>query len=147
MRKTLQLVPVIAFLMVTSGCYRGESNSLGEVVASAKSAYTSTSKAGVPAPMASTVEKTVAALDRLAGLSGTVAAAAARDSAREVGANLASLIEHANPTVRPAMAELTKQYVAASEGSIEAGSPHVRLLVSRTYWLLAAEMTSSKFRL
>jgi hypothetical protein len=146
MRNTLLLAPLVAVLSVTSGCYRGESNSLGEVVASARSAYISTVKSGVPAPFASTIEKTAAALDRLAGLSGTIAGTVARDTAREVGVNLAALIEHANPTVRPAMAELMKQYVVASDGVVEAGSPQIRLLVSRTYRLLAAEMTSSKFR-
>lgn len=139
---------VVALLVASTGCYRGESKSLSEVYTNARSAYMSAPRNEVPPTAASMLEKITSSLDGISD-GAKAGSTTATEKARELATLLSDLSEHVNPTVRPAMAELVSQYLEMSSAptGVTTGAPQARLLASRTYRLLAAELTSTKFRL
>lgn len=139
---------LVALAVLGTGCQRGESKSLSEVYTTSRSAFVSAPKSDVPQNAAVMLEKISAGLD---GISDGAKAGntTATEKARELATLLSDLSEHVNPTVRPAMAELVSQYLEMSSAptGVATGAPQARLLASRTYRLLAAELSSTKFRL
>jgi hypothetical protein len=99
------------------------------------------------APWVSILNQLKTDLDKLAGLGG---GGDARELAGEVSGILGELVQKAGFTVRPAMTELMNQYKAIADGSgaaVSIGAPNLQLLVARTFSLLTAEMSTSKFAL
>jgi hypothetical protein len=86
-------------------------------------------------------------LDKLAGLGG---GGDARELAGQVSDTLGQLVQKCGFTVRPAMTELMNQYKAVADGTgstVSIGAPNLQLLVARTFSLLTAELSTSKFAL
>jgi hypothetical protein len=139
---------VIAASCALTACGpRGESLTLDEVFANARSEYASASTAGVPAEVGETLKKVSGELDRLAGING---AGDVRVVAKGVADTLDALVWKSGMTQRPSMTELVNQYRAignAKPGEVDLGAPQAKLLVARTYTLLKSELISTKFGL
>jgi hypothetical protein len=86
-------------------------------------------------------------LDKLAGLGG---GGDARQVSASIADSLTGLMPKAGFTQRPQMAELINQYRSISNATgtpTSVGAPNLKLVVARTYTLMSAELTSTKFRL
>jgi hypothetical protein len=134
-------------LVAVMGCQpRGESHTLEQILSDARSGYSAVGVA--PAAEVGTILNQLKTdLDKLAGLGG---GGDARELAGEVSGILGELVQKAGFTVRPAMTELMNQYKAIADGSgaaVSIGAPNLQLLVARTFSLLTAEMSTSKFAL
>jgi hypothetical protein len=146
-KTTLLLLVVCCFV---SCAPRGETRSLAELLASAKDRYsTSRSGSGLPQTAQNSLDGLTKALSDFL-LSGNV-----RDTgsnAAKVVVQMSALAKSAGYTSRPAFYELLKQYEAIANDSrrlSNAGkdSPQVKLLVARTYNLLARELETTRFQL
>ena len=115
---------------------------LDEIFADARSGYVA-SAGGAPSDVAATLAKVAQEMDLVAGQTG--GAGDVRTAAAQIAGSLDELMGKAGVTVRPAMAELSNQFRSIAAGSEAAGSPALRLLVARTYTLMATELRTSKF--
>jgi hypothetical protein len=137
---------VLLSSMLMLGCMpRGETVTLAEVLASAQSRYADVSKAGVPAEVSVTLEKVTGSLSSLTtqeDLTGATEKIAA------LGEDIAGLVNKAGFTSRPALNEIALQYrmLGTSSGDTVTAA-QVKLLASRTYSVLAAELETTKFSL
>jgi hypothetical protein len=137
---------VLSVFGVISGCApRGESHTVDQILSDARSAYQdSASKAA--ADDTASLKNLSASLDRLAGIGG---GGDAKAVSGEIAQTLTGLSTKAGYTVRPAMAELVSQYRSVSENAqagASIGAPHLKLLVARTYSLIASELKTTGFR-
>lgn len=146
MKLAMKAIVFITVLSLVSCAPRGESKSVAQLLADAKAKYSSTSKAGLDAGVDKSLTDLVA---KLAVIEKGDDAAAVKNSAKEVALILNPLVEKAGYTQRPAMNELAQQFMALSESSADHASlsGSSRLLASRTYMLLAAELETLKFKL
>ena len=120
---------------------RGESKSLKQVLEQARARYKAVQTVQVNDDIEDrllTILKTLESLEQAESIQ-------AQDL-KTVGNHLAKLLPHAGYTVRPAMAELMKQYLAMSEVE-QPGTDATLLLASRTYSLLASELETTQFKL
>lgn len=141
------LVSVVAFsASVLVGCApRGESHTVEQILADARSAYQSASGGATP-DVSGNLKSLTTSLDRIAGLGG---GGDARQIASDIANGLTDLSVRAGYTVRPAMAELVSQYRTVSEKSdapVSIGAANLQLLAARTYSLLASELNTTQFR-
>lgn len=148
-RTAASLFATGALLLVgVLGCQpRGESRTIDEIFADARSSYQASSLNGLSADVSVNVKSLAEALDRLAGIGG---AGDGRAVAGEVADTLAELVEKAGIPSRPAMTALINQYrnVASSNGAAPAlGAPNLKLLAARTYSLLGSELGAVRFGL
>jgi hypothetical protein len=119
---------------------------LEQIFTDARSAYTSA------APKANTavgeaLKQLNGNLERLAGIGG---GGDAREVSQQVAADLDSLTGKAGYTQRPSMTELISQYRSINtnaEAPTTLGAPQLKLLVARTYQLLASEIATTNFKL
>jgi hypothetical protein len=145
--RALSLVLSLTALVSTVGCApRGESHTVDEILNDARSSYSEISSS-VSGDISGTLKTLSGSLDKLAGLGGG-------GDARQVAAGIVDTLTNLGPkagfTQRAAIAELTNQYrtVATAQGApVALGAPNLKLVVARTYSLLSAELTSTKFRL
>jgi len=132
---------------LVSGCGpRGESHTVEQIFSDARAAYSQMSAQVAPDVNAS-LKSMVASLDKLAGQGGG-------GDARQISASLADgltdLLPKAGFTQRPAITELINQYrqiSAASGAPLTLGAANLKLVAARTYTILSAELTSTKFKI
>lgn len=134
-------------LVAMTGCQpRGESHTLEQILSDARSGYSALSVES-SAEVGTMLNQLKTDLDKLAGLGG---GGDARELAGQVSGILGQLAEKSGFTVRPAMTELMNQYKAIADGSgttVSIGAANLQLLVARTFSLLTAELSTSKFAL
>lgn len=146
MKRTVSTLFLTFTVLVLASCApRGESVTIDQLVTNAKDAF-SQSQASA---------KTSAQADAVVSLQGeleTSLAVAADKSAEtpkvlaSVGSSLNSLLPHAGVTARPALTELVKQYRELGHQKADQISPsQVKLIVARTYFLLAGELKTTNF--
>ena len=104
-------------------------------------------KVAVNPEVGSSLQALSGSLDKLAGLGG---GGDARQVSASIAESLNTLMPKAGATQRAAMAELITQYRSISTGTgapTSVGAPNLKLVAARTYSLMSAELTSTKFRL
>jgi hypothetical protein len=142
----LSVVVAGASLCVVSGCGpRGESHTVDQILADARSGFQQVSTAAT-GDAAGSLKNLASALDKLAGLGG---GGDAKAVSSDVANTLTGLSGKVGYTVRPALAELVSQYRTVAEDSASAsiGAPNLKLLVARTYSLMASELTTTQFKI
>ena len=144
-RVTTSVFALLAFTL-TACLPRGESHTVDQIFSDAKVAYARMSVSGLPADVTQSLSKITQDIDILAGVGG---AGDAKSVAKEVSGSLDSLISKSGMTQRASMTELVNQYrvIAKSEGAVSIQAPQLKLIAARTYALLKAELTSTKFGL
>lgn len=144
MKTRFLALSVIALGLGLSGCQpRGETKTLEEVVRGSEDRFHRVYSSGVPAGQTnadvSNLLKSVA--DTLKELR-TAASGVASDRYALVGRTLSDLASHAGYTSRPALGELAEQWLGLTAS---ADAPNTRLLISRTYGVLASELEAVGF--
>ncbi len=132
---------------LVSGCGpRGESHTVEQIFSDARATYSQMS-AQVAPDVSASLKNVAASLDKIAGQGGG-------GDARQISASLADgltdLMPKAGFTQRAAMTELINQYrqLSASTGApVMLGAANLKLVAARTYNLLTAELTSTKFKI
>ncbi len=141
-----RLVAVSLAALTISGCLpRGETKTLDEIYASAKSSFSKVDTKSVAGDSGATLGKLVAKLNEI-GEAGDGFDYVS--STKEVADALTSLADHAGYTSRPSLGELAKQYrlfTPAAEAT--ATRSKAKLLVARTYSLVQGELETTKFSL
>jgi hypothetical protein len=145
--RILSLIVSTSAALLVSGCGpRGESHTVEQIFTDARSNYTQMS-AQVAPDVGPALTDVTSSLDKIAGQGGG-------GDARQISASLAegltALLPKAGFTQRAAMTELIKQYrnLAASSGApLTLGAANLKLIAARTYSILSAELTSTKFRI
>lgn len=123
---------------------RGESHSLSQVLESAKFRYAKVQQVQVPGDLMPNLQVLVGSLESL--LKNSVSSA--KSDAKQVASAIDILVGHAGYTNRPAFGELLYQYLAISNGETSRVSDAtIKLLVSRTYSLLASELETTQFKI
>ncbi len=117
---------------------RGETRTLDDVLQSSKQRFTNAQGASIPQTQAAILKEIPGRLEQLAG----AATPQSAKTAGEVADLLSSLISHAGYTARPALAEIVTQYRMLPTAQASAAP---RLLVARTYSLLASELETTHF--
>jgi hypothetical protein len=134
-------------LVFVNGCApRGEAHSVEQILNDARSGYSQMSQDVAP-DVATALKGLTGSLDKLAGLGG---GGDARQVSGSIAEGLNTLITRSGFTQRPAMAELINQYRSLSTATgapVALGAPNLKLAVARTYTILTAELTSTKFKL
>ena len=141
-----QIVPLGLALLLLSmsacGFPRGESKSLKQVLETARSRYKAVQHVAIENDAVEdrllTILKTLEALEKANG--------AHAEKLASLGKDLAEIIPHAGYTVRPALNELMKQYLAMSKEENPNHNASL-LLASRTYSILASELETTRFKL
>ncbi len=135
-----------AMLAVVSGCApRGESHTVEQILADARSAYQSV-VVSAPTETAAALKFLAASLDRVAGIGG---GGEAKVISQDIASMLSDLSLKAGYTVRPAMAELINQYrtiATSADVTVSIGAPNLKLLSARTYSLIASELKTTQFK-
>lgn len=124
------------------GCNpRGETNSLRDVAGNAEARFSQAyvSSEVEQTEFASVPLRSVVDSLKVVGASGSAVAA---DRYQQIGRSLGELASYAGYTSRPAMGELSEQWLALEAA---ADAPSTRLLVSRTYGVLASELEGVGF--
>jgi hypothetical protein len=145
--RTASLFVSGAMLAVVSGCApRGESHTVEQILADARSAY-QTVAVSAPSETGAALKFLATSLDRIAGLGG---GGEAKAISQEIASMLSDLSLKAGYTVRPAMAELITQYrtiATSGDSSISIGAPNLKLLAARTYSLVTSELKTTQFKI
>ncbi len=134
------LVSCLLVTMFVACSPRGESNSLDQVFADSVAKFNATDKDNLPQSVSSDFELVKTSLEQLTSTNENVSKIAPK-----VAQALVQLSRHAGYTSRPALGELANQYLVIKDSDPKAAT--VKLLVSRTYSLLAEELGSTAFRL
>lgn len=135
---------IISFLLLSfNACApRGETKTLEEILANSKQRYEATQNVQIPDAAKSGVVTATKDMERALTLSASNELAPVLS---EIGSTLQGLVASAGFTSRPAMNELAMQFRNLGAGDA-ASSDQVKLLVARTYTLLASELETSAFR-
>jgi hypothetical protein len=125
------------------GCNpRGETNSLSDVAGAAElrfsRAYDSSEIDKTESASAASLRSVVDSLKVVGGAGSAVAA----DRYQQLGRSLDELATYAGYTSRPAIGELSEQWLGLEAA---ANAPSTRLLVSRTFGVLASELEGVGF--
>lgn len=134
---------LITVCLLAAGCRpRGESKSLDQVLEAARTRYHSAGLDNVPGEFRSSLEKLAGQLQEMEG-SGNLEDL--KDYSARVLEQLEPLEAAAGLTAQAAFSEIEKQYreLSAAEGELNRAS--LRLLLARTYNLLASELESTRF--
>jgi len=136
------IIALTAFVLSACGP-RGESRPLDDILESSKQRYNMVRRTEVPAEVRETLDRSVTRLEDL------LREVEIAENASDISIDLLTLTEHTGYTNRPSMFELIKQYQAMSERASQTGvnQASVKLLVSRTYALLASELETTRFSL
>ncbi len=141
----------LAIVSSLQGCApRGESQDLTVLLNDARDRYRSAeSKIGD-----SPVKTQLAALyEKLNNIEKVQDPTVIKPATMEIKNELSALLVHAGYPVRPSFTEIVNQYQALANGSAVTtdsalpGSPEIRLLLVRTYSVLATELETTKFTL
>ena len=136
------LVAAVSFL---SGCApRGETITLDQVLAKSRSAYTEISKSGLPLAVGAALEQTSGELDTILKQSVDSPATLSK-SFTEISDSLSALATNAGYTQRAAFTEMANQYREMGSMGGAPTTDQVRLLAARTFTLLTAELSSTRF--
>jgi hypothetical protein len=140
-RSVVKLMVVVSVGVL--GCNpRGETISLDEVVRNAEQRFYQVYRAdtaGKDQPVvASSLRVVVDTLKEVEGASGQEVS----DRYATVGKTLSELATYAGYTSRPALGELAEQWLGLTSA---ADAPNTRLLISRTYGVLASELEAVGF--
>lgn len=146
MKSAFRCLIVLLAASVIGCAPRGESKSVSELLAESKARYAQVNKDGLDAAASKALADLTAKLEVMEKASD---AAGLKASAKSAAQALAVLNDKAGYTQRPAIGELTAEFRgfgqnAAPDADLGAAS---KLLVSRTYMLLAAELETMKFKL
>lgn len=145
--RILSLIVSTSAVVLVTGCGpRGESHTIEQILNDARANYSDMS-AQVAPEIGAALKTLTSSLDKLAGLGG---GGDARQVSAGVAEGLTNLLPKAGFTQRPAMAELVNQYRALSSATgapLTLGAPNLKLVAARTYSILSAELTSTKFRI
>lgn len=152
MNKFIALAVVLAFSSAAlNACApRGESQNLSDILTQSRDRYRISEKS-----ISDTERKgqLTQLAERLNQIEKVQDPEALKPATAEIKAALSQLLKHAGYTVRPSLSELISQYQAIANGSAVTtdpslpGSPEVRLLLVRTYSVLATELETGKFSL
>lgn len=148
--KTIKILLSLTLISAFVGCApRGETNTLQEILSANKAHFRSVSSNAGEQTVAKALEDVASSLAQLE--TPTSARQVSADSTKVVE-QLSPLISKAGFTVRPALTELVNQYRMLGTGKVvedhrAPGFPQVKLLVSRTYSLLASELETTRFML
>lgn len=140
----LTLLGVSALLVgAVGGCGpRGETKSLDEVLSLARDRYQTALEGVNETELRSSLDELSSRLDMMSSTSGSLVS-----DAKSVSKLLADLTNRAGFTARPALAELSGQYREVGARVVPADEQgRVKLLVTRTYNLLASELESTQFK-
>lgn len=138
---------LVLVLVAAAGCApRGETQSVAEILAESKAKYAGMSKEGIDPAASKALADLTAKLEEMEKSSDT---ASLKASAKNAARSLAILNDKAGYTQRPALGELTAEFRGFGENAAPNAdlSATSKLLVSRTYMLLAAELETLKFKL
>jgi len=140
------LIPTVVAAFA-SGCGpRGESHTVDQIFTDARSGY-SQMAGQASGNMSDALKNVTASLDKIAGQGG---GGDARQISASIADNLTDLLPKSGFTQRAAMTELINQYrlISSSTGApLTLGAANLKLIAARTYTLLSAELTSTKFRI
>lgn len=149
-------VSLAVSLALLAGCApRGETHSLEQVLSDARARFVAAQKrtnGDGSGEGTATVQQSIQAMEAMLKASDLKEAA---PQAAAVEAKLETLIDHAGYPTRPALSEIIKEYRSIGSGVIpEAVASSqadqvstVKLLVARTYALLASELETANFSL
>lgn len=145
--KLLSICVAACTAFLVSGCGpRGESHTVEQVFSDARAAYSQMS-AQVAPEVGAALKNVTASLDKIAGQGG---GGDARQISGSLADGLTDLLPKAGFTQRAAMTELINQYrqlSTASGAPLTLGAANLKLVAARTYTILSAELTSTKFRI
>ncbi|MFM1847273.1 MAG: hypothetical protein RL417_747 [Pseudomonadota bacterium] len=146
MKNLVRFALGVVVLFGAAGCMpRGETESLGDVLATAEARYRAISKSELPTDVSAALEKVAA---ELSGLTSAEDMNGATGKIAALGESLSALVTKAGFTSRPALNEIALQYRMLGSASGDSLTPaQVKLLASRTYSVLAAELETTKFSL
>jgi hypothetical protein len=137
-----KIITLCLLVLLASACGpRGETNTLDQVFSSAQADFTKSKKVQVPAAVTKDFEFVEQSLAKLVSSDFSKAEAVAP----KIAEALVRLSRHSGYTVRPSIGELANQYLVLAQR--DTASASVKLLVARTYSLLAQELGSTAFRL
>lgn len=149
--KIIVLSSLMLVLVLANGCApRGETQSMSDLLTQARDRFRTAELKMGESPLKSTISDVAQKLVSIEKIQDPIALKPATGEIKEA---LTTLLEHAGYTVRPSFAELVAQYRAIANGSSVttdsslAGSPEIRLLLVRTYSILASELETGKFSL
>lgn len=149
--KIISLAVAAGLSLTVAGCApRGETQTLSDILSQQQVRFRSAEIKAGNVPVKAQLEQLA---QKLTSIENVQDPTALKPVTGELRAALAALLPHAGYTVRPALTEIVNQYQALSEGSALttdpslAGSPEIRLLIARTYSVLATELETSKFSL
>ena len=135
--------------MLASGCApRGETQNMNDLVAQARDRLRVAEQGAAASPAKQQVAQVI---EKLAAMEKVQDPAILKPATLEVSALLSDLMPRAGYTVRPSFAEISAQYRELGNGapvttdSSKPGAPEIRLLLVRTYSLLASELETGKF--
>lgn len=136
-----KLLITFSTLILLSGCLRGESKSLDEVLKIAQDQFHKTSQQDVPPEVANALKTIQSNLENAIKNSN---AQNMIGSVGQVSEELTEILPKAGYTVRPALTELRNQFLELS-GNSSLTTEEIKLLASRTYSTLAQELETNKF--
>lgn len=141
---------IVLFGLISSGCMpRGETITLDQSLDIAKERFSNAmlvTKGSIPSEVAPSLDTLKSDLERLAAINSL---AGYQQESKGIADTLRPLLGKAGYTSRVSLDEILKQYVVASEGTVEiAFSPGTaKLLAQRTYHVLSAELENTRFSL
>jgi hypothetical protein len=149
LNKIIYLALLSSSLALTSGCApRGETQNLSDILTQARDRFRVAEQAAGNSPAK---EQVALVVEKLAAIEKVQDPAILKPATQELSVLLTALMPRAGYTVRPSFAEIVGQYRALGNGSAvttdssKPGAPEIRLLLVRTYSLLASELETGKF--
>jgi len=140
--RRIKFLSIALTVVALQGCLpRGETHTLDQVLKDARSQYASVDKKGIPSDLSPSVDRLATLLQEIGDASDVNSLGA---KTKEVSGILASLTLRAGYTSRPSLGELASQYRTFSIGGDETRAK-AKLLVARTYSLIAGELQTTKF--
>lgn len=136
------LAGLVCLSLVSCGP-RGETKTLDEVLQLAKERFNRVSSVTTGTDAAANIKSLMGMLNSASSMD----SASAVQQLTQIADALTALVSHASYTVRPAMTEIINQYrvMAAMNSNGYPSAGQIRLLVARTYGVLASELETAKF--
>lgn len=136
----------VALIFLLIGCApRGESKSVAEIYEGSKERFASASREFVATGASEAINQIDSLLSKMEA---DMSVSSAQQNSAEIATALNSLILKAGYTARPALGEIVLQYrlIASGEKDRAPSESHLRLLMARTYRLLAQELETTRFQ-
>lgn len=142
--KTLKIISLVTCFLIAACAPRGETHTLDQVLKDAKTSFSQSFKANIND--SAVKEKVTPISDKLESVLSASSQTAIKTNMQDVGIMLSKVILNAGYPSRPAMGALISQYNNMSQSAAEVSPAAVKLLVARTYTLLAAELNGMRFK-